>query len=129
MLAEIRAPLTALASSLRGEAPPVPGGPLGAARALFALLERQETRHVRQALRDEEFPFGEAQRQLGEVRRAFAACCRDLVRSPSAQLTPRERREVLDMAYLIKCAPLTDSEDLAALRKARASSRLVAAAS
>ncbi len=111
-LAELEAALAALAAC---GAP----GALALVRQLGADLERQEARHVRAALRDEAFGFAAAQAELARLRGRFAELCRELVRGGGQGLEPAARREVLDLAYLIKCAPLTDEEDLAALRRAR----------
>jgi len=125
MFSEIHVQLGALASVFES-AEPV-GLQLERARAVFVVLERQEGRHVREALRDESFAFSAAQEQLAGVRREFASLCRELVRRRADALGARQRRELLDMAYLVKCAPLTDPEDLTALRRARASGRLAVA--
>ncbi len=87
-------------------------------RGRSAALRRREAEHVRAALRDPAFPFAAAQAELATAREQFAELCRQVVRDRRG-LEPRARREVLDLAYLIKCAPLTDEEDLRALRRAR----------
>lgn len=95
------------------------------ARSLFQGLKRAEARHVQGALSNPGFPFAAAQERLGTLRATFAV----RARAEAHSLALRERRQLLDLAYLCKHSPLTDVLDLDAIREARASRRFAPLAS
>ena len=109
-------------------------------RFLADRMKAVEARHVSRGLMDPAFPFARAQEELSLVRDEFARLARALARgwseaavvAPAAALPKSEeggpdgggersvRRELLDLAYLVKHAPLTDSGELEEIRRTRA---------
>ena len=109
MLDQVRISVSGL-PALRGE--PL----LEAAGHIARYLRVSQASHVRLALADPEFDFADAQAELSELRDELNAVARRM----APRLSARDRRRLLDVAYLCREDPLIEPADLERLRPASA---------
>ena len=87
-----------------------------AAHQIVRSLRVAQVTHVRRALADPEFAFANAQAELLGLRNEL----KDVARRMAPGLSARDRRNLLDVAYLCREDPLTGPGDLERLRLASA---------